>query len=593
MLILLLVSLLLIYLTLNMGILARELLSRLFRTPLQTDLLELFLMGLMLSSFYFNILSFRFPVNYRTLILPALLAVGASFLYKEKTQPVWRSICQNLGVLFSSRRRLTTCIIGSVLLVYWILPCGTEDSIVYHFQSIYWYEKYKVVPGLANLNGRLGFNPASFIIQSAYSFSGPVGEHLYPLNGVAAAFLFSWLLVRVYRAEKALAGLLYAVLIILVFRHTLIDVTSPSSDGLSVTCMVYIFVRLAEYSLSPDRNPSGAIIPVLVILYGITIKPATFALLPALPYLFFTLPKSQRTAALILQAALTGLLIYMPWLARNYILSGYFVFPFSLTGILHPDWKVPADVVKMELFYINIMPKLNYDFSAASLARAHTMYQWFIPWLRSSLNNRFMDIVFLFLALLSPLYWLVRLRFKKGRSPVFPVWIIAFIATLAWMQAAPVFRFGSIYIYMTFMLPAFDLAHSFLNQPPSPFRLAGTILPRYAPAFILLAFTCTGAYYIYTGFTRGSTYRFTLADCWLKPLKCWGYSDSQKADFPYRTLKNGTKLYLADSTHECINTCQPCAEFNYGEVEMRGDSPDQGFRVIRDEVRENYTRYLQ
>ena len=593
MLILLLVSLLLIYLTLNMGILARELLSRLFHTPLQTDLLELFLMGLMLSSFYFNMLSFWLPVNYWTLIPPALLSIGVTFLCKEKTKTVWISIRHNLSLFFSSRRWLMTCIIGSVLVVYWILPCGTEDSMFYHFQAIAWYEKYKVVPGLANLNGRLGFNPASFIIQSAYSFSGPVGEHLYPLNGVTAAFLFSWLLVRVYRTDKALVSLLYSALIILVFRHTLIDVNSPSSDGLSVTCMLYIFVRLAEYSLSTDRNRSGAIVPVLVILYGITIKPATFAMLLALPYLFFILPKTQRTAGLIFQAALTGILIYLPWLARNYILSGYFVFPFSLTGILHPDWKVPLDVVKMELYNINIFPKIDFDWTAASVARSHTFFGWFMPWLRSSLDRRLMDIVFLFPALLSPLYWLVRLRFKKGWSPLFPVWTIAFVATLAWMQAAPVFRFGSTYVYMSFILPAFDLAHSFLSRPSGRPGLALTALQRYTPAFMLLAFTCTGVYYIRTGFTRGSTYRFTLVDCWLKPLKAWVYNDSQKADFPYRTLKNGTKLYVADSTHECINACEPCAEFDYGKVEMRGDSLDQGFRNVHDEVKLHYPGYVE
>lgn len=163
MLLLLADSSLLIFITLTLGVLARESLSRLFRSPVNAGLLELFLLGLIMSSLYFNILSFWLPVDYRTLLPPALLGLAGNILYKEKFRGVWASIRDNLVLFFSPSQRPLTIAVGIVLLAYWILPCGTPDSILYHCQSILWYEKYKIVPGLANLNADCWLTPLKSI----------------------------------------------------------------------------------------------------------------------------------------------------------------------------------------------------------------------------------------------------------------------------------------------------------------------------------------------------------------------------------------------------------------------------------------------
>jgi hypothetical protein len=589
-------TLILTFITLNLGIITRELLTRIFRTPLHADLLELFLLGLLFSSFYFNVVSFFRGVDYKTLLPLFILSLAVIFFYRQKAHAVWRSIRDNVVFFFSRRRWLVATIVAVVIFVYWILPCGTEDSVIYHFQSILWYEKFKVVPGLANLNGRLGFNPASFLIESAYSFSGPARQAIYPLNGIACGLLFSWLLLRVFRNGRSLVSLLYVALIVLIYRHTLIDITSPSSDGMSAVCMVYVLIRLGEYSLSPEKSLATAILPTLVVLYGIIIKPATFAILPALLYFFFTLPRAQRKTSLLFKIAAFGVLLYGPWLARNYILTGYLLFPFSATGWFHPDWKVSMDAVKMEINYIHLIPKLDNawtpDWSAAAVARGRSLFGWLRHWINNGIRMHPMDLVFLLLALLSPLYWLIRLRWRKDRSPLLLPWAIAFVATLMWMEASPVFRFGVIYIYMSFMLPLFDLAVVVLPKKP-PAAIPAHLLPRFYPALLLLTLVLAGTYYVYTGFTRLSSAGFSFTGCWLRPLPCRWSSNRQKIDFPYRTLKDGTKLYVADSYHHCINTCLPCMEFNYGEVEMRGASLDDGFRIIKDEVKLHYGDFVQ
>lgn len=592
MILLLAVSLLLIFITLTLGIFTREILSRGFRTALPTDLLELFLLGLLLSSIYFHLLSFFLPTDYRSLLPLAILSIFVIWRFKDQSRAAGRSIRQNLRLFFSRRNWPITTLVGIVSLAYWILPNANEDSIVYHIQSILWYEKFKVVPGLANLNGRLGFDPAPFLIESAWSFSKPAGQSLYPLNGVAALFLYAWLLLRMLRAGRMLPRLLYGSLLILTCRATLIYLPSPSPGILQHICIAYVLIRLAENSLTGRKDLSGNLVPAIIILYAIIVKPTAFALLPALLYLFFTLPQAQRSPALIARTTLLGLLIFLPWLGRNYILSGYFVFPFPSTGWLHPDWQVPPDAVKVEMNYIDRWPKALESFTPAAIARSRTVVGWFPYWVRNALRERLVDVLTVLIALVSPLYWLIRLIIRRSPAPLLIPWAIAFLATVAWLLASPVFRFGAMYIYVSLLLPALDAVDAFALKPqkrPSANGLTRQLLR--IPAAIGL--TLLAVFYIYSGFNRPTTYRFTLADCWWRPLRSMWHNDRERVDFPYRTLKNGTKLYIADDTHFCINAGLPCMQFNYGIVEMRGTRLEDGFRITVDEVKLHYPDLLK
>jgi|GEM_PF-1208130 len=587
-------SILMILITLALGIFARELLSRLFRTPLHTDLLELFLLGLLFSSIYFNLLSFWLPIDYRTLIPLAILTIVVTFKYRSQTRAVVHSIRDNCRLFISRRFWPFIALVGIVLFTYWILPLQSYDSLIYHYESVHWYEAFKVVPGLANLNGRLGFNPAPFLIESAYAFSVPVGQALYPLNGIVAFLLYAWLLLRALRAERAVPALLYGLLLILIYRITLVYINSPTPGVVQNACMCYTLIRLTENSLAGRKSLADNAIPVVIILYAIIVKPATFALLLALPWLFFSLPKTQRTPALLLRTAFLALLIFLPWLVRNYILTGYLVFPFSLTGWFHPDWKVPADIVKMEIFIINKIPKIEFNSSPQALAQAATPFGWFPNWVQTSLHIRPADIFNLFLALLSPLYWLIRFIRRKGPAPLLAPWALAFIATLAWLQACPSFRFGSIYVYCSFLLPAFDAFYTFFYPyQKTPASVPPTPRARWYPATMLLAMALSAVVYIYKEAARVKIYRVDLTACWLKPFRPIDYNDREKMSFPYRILRNGTKMYMADDDHQCINTCLPCQQFNYGRVEMRGTRLDQGFRSLVDEVRLNYAEFLR
>ncbi|HEX9513858.1 MAG TPA: hypothetical protein VF939_25380, partial [Puia sp.] len=207
MLLLLADSLLLIFLTLSLGILTLNILDRLFRVTIQSDLLGTFLAGLIPSTIYFNIISFWLPVNYLSLIPLALISLLVFRQHKERFRQEALSIREQLNRILQPSNWVFTGGLLVLLLYFSILPGINADSKGYHYLSILWYEKYKVIPGLANVHGRYAFNPAAFIIQSAYSFTGLTGQSIYPLNTVLIGLFLFWLLVRMLRQKDSLAGL--------------------------------------------------------------------------------------------------------------------------------------------------------------------------------------------------------------------------------------------------------------------------------------------------------------------------------------------------------------------------------------------------
>src|SRR4051812_19330749 len=82
MLLLLLDSLLLIFITFSLGSIAKNLLSQFFKIQLQTSFIEAFLLGLIFSAIYFNIISLFLPVNY--LVLIPLLLLSSLWQWKRK-----------------------------------------------------------------------------------------------------------------------------------------------------------------------------------------------------------------------------------------------------------------------------------------------------------------------------------------------------------------------------------------------------------------------------------------------------------------------------------------------------------------------------
>ncbi|HWB24740.1 MAG TPA: hypothetical protein VG738_04630 [Chitinophagaceae bacterium] len=575
MLLLLIDSALLLFITLGLGMLTLRMLERLLNCAVNANILGVFLAGLLLSTIYFNILSFWWPVNFYCLLPLFILACITTYRLPCKCSQLLTSAKQQLSFIFRRRNLVFTIPVLLFLFYYWIIPPINSDSADYHYITIAWYEKYRVIPGLANIHGRLAFNPASFIIQAAYSFTALTGQAIYPLNGVLTALCLLWLLKRILQTTQTITGFIYLVLFIILTRVLLLNISSPSSDTLFIVCLVYAFIKIYDGFCTRRPGLPQFILPALLLIYSVTAKLAAFPALLVLPLLLYFL-RTQKLLPVVTKITLVSLLIYIPWLCRNIILSGYLVYPLYQLDIFNFDWETPKHVLELETGYIKTLSALfSLDIGyVQSLSFPAFLAKWFIAQFHA---GRPLNFAIFIPAIISPVYWLAGLK-QRRKIPVmiFALWFIIYAAIWLWLYNSPEYRFGITFLAFAIVLPWLAMKDFlFIRQYKLVYILSAVI--------ILISTTL----YFVDGYNKPSGYAFTLRNCWLYPLKDKQYfTRNDTATFKYQTLANGVKVYIPDSLHACLNAPhQPCIMIDYGAViEARGPKMEDGFRMVSDSI---------
>jgi hypothetical protein len=569
---------LLIFLTLSIGDIARALLEKMFRCRIPSDPLGILLLGLMLSSFYFNLFSFWLPVNQFALIPLAVISAGWLYRYERRETAAIYSIYRSAKYFIAPSRLLLTICVLAVAIWYFILPPSNGDSVGYHYLAVLWYEKYKVVPGLANVHTRFAYNPISFIIEAAYSFTGPTGQSIYPLNMVITGVFFFWLLKRLLKHIDRPVALAYLLIIILSFRLFLVYASCPTSDILLDACVLYSFIRLSELARERRFALPSVIVPILAILYAVMAKLTCVPLLLVLPVLYILVPKKDKGWSVLLKFFVLSLLLYVPWLIRNYIMSGYLVFPFPFLDVFHPDWKAPQSLLQMEsyFFHNNLPPNGPDPFWHSSSPFIQAIESWASYFIQ---NRQFGDPALLLVALFSPFYWLfARAGTSKINTYAFLLWAVAYARIWIGLSIALTIRYVADSVLLAIALPFLALLSGAAQREPVPYNPQRKPIPyKLMVNVVLVLFTL---HYLVSGYTKSRNYSFTIADCWLLPLKDQAYAPvKNEAGFPSRMLRPGIKLYIADNAHNCLNADLPCMVYPFGNIEMRGPRIEQGFRM--------------
>lgn len=575
MLLFLLTSLFLFFNTWFTGVAAKQALEKWLAIQLVPTAIELFLLGLISSFVYFSLLSFFVPVNYLSLFPLFVVALIASS-GKQPLLQLYQYIRETV-VLFTKKENLLFVVPFVVLfIVHAVLPPSNWDSSGYHYDSIKWYERYKVVPGLANVHARLAYNPANFIISAAYSFTKVFGQAIYPLNAVLAALFYTWVIRKILLSNSLLQKMAFILAAVLLFKITLVNIPCPSADLLSGLLLFYCGIRSFELIKNGKQSFSDYWLLFLLLVFAVTAKLSAIPALVIIPFLFFFVIRKEKKPSLIVQSCAVVAVVLLPWMGRNLIMSGYLLYPVFGTNPVHFDWSVPDDVIKLDYVYSRYGPLVG-GHNLGELQRMN-LGELLIIWLQNLYRYYFTGLLTVLPAIASPAIWLLfPLSGKTFSRPVFILWALSYFLFWVWVFGAPELRFGLAYVVLTMLLPLLEF---------SSYKTKSLQLPSW---LLAVPFYCCCWHYTLAGIRKDSYYPFSLADCWLKPLRSYRYFvNNDMATFQSVELKNGIKLYLSDWQHECLNVDGPCMIWRYGEIEMRGNRIEDGFRNIKDEVRLNY-----
>lgn len=263
------------------------------------------------------------------------------------------------------------------------------DTGSYHLHATLWAHAYPVVPGLSNLNCRIGFN-SSFFPYAAMFAEGPWNERPHHVvMGVLLLMLLATALVGATRQPER-SGPRVANVLAASFAApaTYLLILGERVSSLSPNVAITFLILLAAWQIvtavtsqqGPEHEPGytgfcAGVFLVTATTIKLTVAPFAIAAL-AVIHLFSgngvdgskTRPRLKPLAWL----TCVSLLLMIPWLIRGVVTSGYPFYPSSVAGF-DVDWRVPDQQVVLEAEWVN-------SFSRRSLDRPPQGYEWVGHW---------------------------------------------------------------------------------------------------------------------------------------------------------------------------------------------------------------------
>ena len=397
-----------------------------------------------------SVLSLFMPLGLASQAVVFLLALLA-FLTWRKSQ---RST--SLPALYRDLRSWAPVVLLLALALASLLFLATskptnDDTGLYHAQAIRWIETYPAVPGLANIHTRLGYDSSWLLSQALYSFAF-LGIQSFHLN-TSVLFLVSVLyfalgLGNIWKGSHRLSDWVRTLFFPMVFYILTSEVSSPGTDA-PVTLITWIV--LAEWLVYwEDGRPARDLRPLILTLlgvYAVTIKLSAFPLaLPGLSLLGLTFLRRKWKAPLL--AAGLCILVLLPWMTRNVVLTGYLVYPFPAVDLFPVDWKIPADMARFEAAGIQAWARLPRQDQV--IVMAMPLLRWAREWFANLTVNRRAILLF---TLAAPFGYLILGLWKRVRrfmaglvKTAWPVYLTAYFGLAFWFFSAPDYRFGTGFI---------------------------------------------------------------------------------------------------------------------------------------------------
>jgi len=540
------------------GFSATRILGKISNQDQNLDIDEIYFLGFAVISVFSSYFSVFVPLNYTSLVVVCITAFTTLIYFRSNLK-------SKAKVLFVSLNTLRLIDLAFLFFIILFIAINSSygiqipDTGLYHAQSVRWIREFAVVPGLGNLHGRFAFNSMFLTISSIFtidtsnlwSYSSIL---IYPLNSITLIVLLCkeyFFIKRNIFISNWRNVILGIILSFLCLGFLAKGASSLSSDIICAIVIIYVFQIALEYKWS-NISSNRFVLLVSLVFLCITYKLSSILLvLIILPFIFQN--KWFRSIGIV---ALIGLVIVLPFLIRNYYLSGYLIYPFSNIDIFNVDWKIPIGKVISEKSWIESwarIPKRPFE-EVLNLSFNQWIGEWFV-------NKNLFTKSILIGNVLTIIYAINLLIRKEYR--LFVIYAIVLANLSFWLIKAPDPRFvyGFLFIGFGFFLSNFIL--SIMR-----FKIMNKFI--FRPSTFLMIGLISSVSLLYLR-REGTIAVIKNPNNWIFPTNFESIETNiHKTNFVYYSPVSGSW---------CFNTSIPCTPYPSPNLILRKNTIKNGFMI--------------
>ena len=322
------------------------------------------------------------------------------------------------------------------------------DTSLYHAQSIRWIEEYGLIKGLGNLHCRLAYNSSSFALSALYSMVFLGGQSYHCAAGWMAFLLavVSMEIIDPLRRGRLRIADFARVMCIYYLVNIFDEIVSPASDYFMVLTVFYIVIRWLDLS---EEGVSEILPYAMLCVLGVfvmTVKLSAALILILTIYPAYRLIKGRRFREIYIYLIL-GFVAALPYFIRNFLISGWLVYPFTQIDLFDVVWKIPKGVADYDAREIQVWGRAYTDVTRYDIS----VREWLPDWFHALAGS---DKLFVAVALVSVCVLIIYgvgmacgLWRKHGRLLLVQITVAG--SFVFWLCTSPLMRYGCVYVYLT------------------------------------------------------------------------------------------------------------------------------------------------
>ena len=418
------------------GHLAIRIINRILRKNVDTTLEFTIILGIGVLAIYAETFSLFSGVG---LLANLLMLVVDIFVIVK-----WREVLViRIKKLTSEKRNVwyvIIIIIFSYISMTYMFEVVTYDTGLYHSQAVQWIEEYGVVPGLGNLHHRFAYNSAIMCLHALFSMKFLFGQQLHCVNGFMLILFTSYAVTSMkFVKNKRIYISDFLRVAFFVYYNMDTSFSSLGSDLISLCLVIYIVIKYVEGIEDNISNIEYYCYLSILALIAVSFKLSVALIVLIVIYPAYMLIKDKNWK-LIIKLLSLGVILTLPFLIRNIIISGYIVYPFPKLDLFSFDWKMNKYVCLWDAKEVK-----SWGQGVCDTNLSPTFREWFEIWInRQSNANKCLFFASIIISVLLVVISIVNyIKEKDLRKPVLSVTVLGML--IYWFTGAPLMRYGIVF----------------------------------------------------------------------------------------------------------------------------------------------------